>query len=74
MGKLMEIFSCYGCSHKGTLDCRSHFCTLMERRPIKTNIFKEIPEWCPLEDASQPTSTPDGADAASCEEKRWDLE
>jgi len=53
MGKLIEIDNCYRCAYRGTLDCRSHFCRKSGRREITTNIFTEIPDWCPLPDASQ---------------------
>ena len=52
MGKLIEISNCYGCPYSGTLDCRSHFCWKSGRREITTSIFTEIPNWCPLPDAS----------------------
>ena len=55
----MEIYCCYGCYHKGTLDLRNHFCRKMDNKKIKVNIFKEIPEWCPLPDASQQQDSAD---------------
>ena len=51
MDKLMVIHNCYECRHTSTVDCREHGCFLMGKRKIKTNIFIEIPDWCPLPDA-----------------------
>ena len=53
MQKMMPIFKCHGCNNYSTIDCRSHFCVAANHREIETNIFTEIPEWCPLDDVPQ---------------------
>ena len=59
MKKLLSIDRCYGhCYFLGTYDYRRHHCnhpntsrkTTISRKTIRTNIYKEIPDWCPLED------------------------
>jgi len=52
--KLIEIYCCYKCHFRNTIDCRKHFCGKLDWRPlIKTNIHTEIPMWCPLPDSKQ---------------------
>lgn len=51
--KLMEIFNCYGCHWRSTINCRDYYCRYIKgkKREITTSVFKEIPDWCPLPDA-----------------------
>jgi hypothetical protein len=48
--KLLPIFKCQPCGNLSMYP-GGPFCTFSRPvRKISTNIYKEMPEWCPLED------------------------
>jgi anaerobic ribonucleoside-triphosphate reductase len=50
-----KINCCYYCDYRMTTNCRDNFCIACNRKNIEVNIFKEIPDWCPLEDLEDDT-------------------
>lgn len=57
MKKLLEIDSCFLCKFEGVDDIHDHtICTNID--PVK-EVGPEIPDWCPLSDASEPAHSAD---------------